>query len=181
MCADQHFPLDCSFHPAKLLHGRRRCSWRCFARACLSTLIERTRGKAHHSSDTALVFLFFFFLLLAVPPKLHDNAGPVPACAPDVSGDLPAPAASPDDAGYDRFAIPSLADLGVEPPAKALKFRGGEREALSRFETVMVSADATYKPCSTLCLHVERTGGCTKALSTPSRAVMSLEVCTLFA
>lgn len=73
------------------------------------------------------------------PSKLHDNAGPVPACAPDISGDLPPPAASPNDAGYDRFAIPSMADLGVEPPAKALRFRGGEREALSRFETVMVS------------------------------------------
>eukprot|EP00903_Cladosiphon_okamuranus_P021749 g19997.t1 len=73
--------------------------------------------------------------------KLHDNAGPVPACAPDISGDLPPPAASPDDAGYDRFAIPSMAELEVEPPAKALRFRGGEREALSRFETVMARED----------------------------------------
>lgn len=73
--------------------------------------------------------------------QLHDNAGPVPDCAPDISGDLPAPGASPDDAEYDRFSIPSLADLGVEPLAKALKFRGGEREALARLERVMVSDD----------------------------------------
>lgn len=63
----------------------------------------------------------------------------MPPCAPDISGDLPPPGASPDDAGYDRFSIPSLDDLGVEPPAKALKFRGGETEALSRFERTMVS------------------------------------------
>ncbi|CAM9589101.1 unnamed protein product [Pylaiella littoralis] len=73
--------------------------------------------------------------------KLHDNAGPVPACAPCISGDLPTPRASPDDAGYDRFAIPSMADLGVAMPAKALKFRGGEREALSRLESVMARED----------------------------------------
>lgn len=95
----------------------------------------------------SLAYLFGAPLLAAcdpisAPPKLHDNAGPVPACVPDISGDLPPPAASPDDAGYDRFKIPSMADLGVEPPAKALRFRGGEREALSRFEVVMVSTDA---------------------------------------
>ncbi|CBJ30497.1 cryptochrome 1 [Ectocarpus siliculosus] len=73
--------------------------------------------------------------------KLHDNAGPVPDCAPDISGDLPAPGASPDDAEYDRFSIPSLSDLGVEPLAKALKFRGGEREALARLERVMARED----------------------------------------
>ncbi|CAM9681506.1 unnamed protein product [Ectocarpus sp. 12 AP-2014] len=73
--------------------------------------------------------------------KLHDNAGPVPDCAPDISEDLPAPGASPDDAEYDRFSIPSLADLGVEPPEKALKFRGGEREALARLERVMARED----------------------------------------
>lgn len=63
----------------------------------------------------------------------------MPPCAPDISGDLPPPGVSPGDSAYDRFAIPSLDDLGVEPPAQALKFKGGEREALSRLESVMVS------------------------------------------
>lgn len=97
--------------------------------------------SSHNSNDSpyALVLLLFFALRFSTKSKLHENAGPVPACAPDISGDLPAPVASPDDVGYDRFAIPSMAALGIEPPAKALKFRGGEREALSRFEDVMVS------------------------------------------
>ncbi|CAM9139565.1 unnamed protein product, partial [Hapterophycus canaliculatus] len=73
--------------------------------------------------------------------KLHDNAGPVPACAPEISGDLPAPGASPDDSDYDRFAIPSMSDLGVEPPVGTSKFKGGEREALSRLESVLRRGD----------------------------------------
>lgn len=42
-----------------------------------------------------------------------------------------------------------MADLGVDPPAKALKFRGGEREALSRLEHIMVSDDiiSFFKIC----------------------------------
>eukprot|EP00904_Undaria_pinnatifida_P009785 jgi/Undpi1/5937/HiC_scaffold_2.g01211.m1 len=53
--------------------------------------------------------------------KLHENAGPVPPCGPDIPGDLPPPGVSPDDAAYDCFAILSLDELGVEPPAQARK------------------------------------------------------------
>ncbi|CAM9160349.1 unnamed protein product [Ascophyllum nodosum] len=70
--------------------------------------------------------------------KLHENAGPVPLCVPTIAGDLPPPGAPSDDlVDPERFSIPTFADLGVEPPAKELKFRGGEREALARLESVM--------------------------------------------
>ena len=122
-------------------------------------LVEAENSSRHNyngpHNGLGLFAVFLFAIACRVRPccriptsfKLHDNAGAVPACAPDISGDLPAPGASPDDAGYDRFAIPSLADLGVEPPLKALRFRGGEREALSRFQTVMVSV-IYLEPCS---------------------------------
>ena len=66
---------------------------------------------------------------------------PVTLCVPTIAGDLPPPGAPSDDlVDPERFSIPALfADLGVEQPAKELKFRGGEREALARLESIRVS------------------------------------------
>ena len=62
-------------------------------------------------------------------------------CVPTIAGDLPPPGAPWDDlVDPERFSIPALfADLGVEQLAKELKFRGGEREALARLESIRVS------------------------------------------
>lgn len=81
--------------------------------------------------------------------QLHENAGDVPPCAPDISGDLPPPSASPDDDKYKKFSIPSFKDLGVDKPEKDLKFKGGEREALARLKRVMVRLKILKKssPC----------------------------------
>lgn len=62
----------------------------------------------------------------------------MPPCAPDIDGNLPPPGSSLGDLDSGRFSIPTFDDLGVERPAKGLKFRGGEREALAKLERVTV-------------------------------------------
>lgn len=66
----------------------------------------------------------------------------MPPCAPDISDDIPPPGGGgkegDNNGDDDRFGIPTLEELGIEPPGKALKFKGGETEALARFESVMV-------------------------------------------
>lgn len=112
--------------------------------ACLAASVWRFQKFAKSGSvvfclQLSLLSVCSAYFFLSALEKLHDNAGAVPECAPEISGDLPSPGTSPDDADYDRFAIPSMSDLGMEPPAKTSKFKGGEREALSRLETVLVS------------------------------------------
>ena len=68
--------------------------------------------------------------------KLCDRAGDPPAPLDPPAGGLPpVPPGAPRTAAADA-AVPSMADLGLEEPEGALRtpFRGGETEALARFE-----------------------------------------------